>query len=566
MTLPLFDTPVPTAEKKMHKLVQTCPICSKVAREKSSITTRDGVKITTLECYHIIRTEVPKDTPFQDCITFEHRLNGCTHDWNKNHCLKCDAYRGYNFQVEGAKFIESSLAVNKGAGLFDDPGLGKTITPLIYLNFHPKQFPFLVICKSRLKFQYFKAIIRWLGPSHAAQIIRTSKDPIVKGFKCYIVSYDILRRFDTRQFIDVGIKLIILDECQHVKNDKSKRTREVQDLVSDENIKVIPTSGTPWKNRGGEFFVSLNMIAPQKFPTKQGYLSRWVDYYASGSGYKEGGLVDVKAFRKFTEDCIIRRERKDVLPDLPIINRTLHYCELDSLEQSAYDATVSDFVEWYNDAVLSGEEDSFKATQHILAKFQMMRHITGLAKIPATFDFVLDHILDTQRSIVVFIHHVDVGDILYDKLSVEFGISKVFRLTGGMNADFTSAVVEAFNRAKPAVAIASTLAAGEGLDGLQETCSDCVLHERQWNPGNEEQAEGRLIRIGQESQSVNGTYITAAGTIDEHQSRIIERKRIDFHNSMNKGEPVEWQQNDIMGDLAATLVKESSRLKKMASF
>ena len=29
--------------------------------------------------------------------------------------------------------------------------------------------------------------------------------------------------------------------------------------------KVIPLSGTPWKNRGSEFFVVLNMLDPRQF-------------------------------------------------------------------------------------------------------------------------------------------------------------------------------------------------------------------------------------------------------------------------------------------------------------
>ena len=46
-----------------------------------------------------------------------------------------------------------------------------------------------------------------------------------------------------------------------------------------------------------------------------------------------------------------------------------------------------------------------------------------------------------------------------------------------------------------ALLVASQLAAGEGLN--LQTCCDCVMHERQWNPGKEEQCEGRFIRIGQ---------------------------------------------------------------------
>ncbi len=560
MTLP-FDV-VEQPVKKQHKIVDRCHVCGKVAKERFSKDIKNK-RIVFLECYHTVVREIPKGTPFHEFMTFEHMNNKCKHEWDKNHCLKCDAYKLYPFQVEGAAFIEQALATQRGVGLFDEPGLGKTIQPLAYLNYHPDMFPVLFIVKSRLRFQFFKAIIRWLGITCVAQILRSAKDPVLPGFKCYIVSFDLLRRMDTTQFIKAGIQLVVIDECQHIKNERSKRTQEVQDLVS-EIPHVLPMSGTPWKNRGSEYFVALNMISPSKFPTKQGFLDRWVSFYQYGESYKEGGIRNIPEFREFTSDILIRRERQTVLPDLPVVNRTMHYCELDNLEQSSYDNEVSAFVEWYNDKVIGGEEDSFEVSQHILAKFQIMRHITGLAKIPETVELVTDHIEETQRSMVIFIHHIDVGDLMYDELSKKY---KVFRLTGGMDPEVTTATVDLFNQASPAIAIASTLASGEGLDGLQDTCSDCIIHERQWNPANEEQAEGRLVRIGQEATSVNAVYVTAAETIDEHLASIIERKRIDFHAVMNNEEMPMWRQEDVLKDLALSLVnQEKSKLKRMASF
>ena len=523
---------------KAHKLVAKCHVCGKIAKERSS---RDfkGKRIVTLECYHQVVTEIPKGTPFEEFITFEHRNNNCKHEWNKNQCASCGAYRLYPFQVEGAQAIEEALTTGKGFGLFDDPGLGKTIQPMAVLNWHPELFPVLFLCKSRLKFQAFKAFVRWLGPKYAAQIIRSGRDPIIPGFQVYIASYDILRKLDTQQFHKAGIKLIIIDECQHIKNERSKRTVEVQDLARTDGIKVLPMSGTPWKNRGSEYFVALNMISPTKFPSKVNFLNTWVDYYSYGASYKEGGIRDIPRFREYTKDICIRREMSTVLPELPETNRTIHFCELDNLEQNTYDNAVSDFVQWYNDKVIGGEEDSFETSQHILAKFQIMRHITGLAKIPATVELVTDHIEQTGRSIVIFIHHVDVGDILYRQLDAKF---KVLRILGGVSSDDTARVVDEFNQSTPAVCIASTLGAGEGTDELQHTCSDCIIHERQWNPANEEQAERRLRRIGQTSSTVNAVYVTAAETIDEELAGIVERKRIEFHAAMNDGELPQWKQ------------------------
>ena len=49
--------------------------------------------------------------------------------------------------------------------------------------------------------------------------------------------------------------------------------------------------------------------------------------------------------------------------------------------------------------------------------------------------------------------------------------------------------------------------------------------EREWTPAWEEQAEDRVNRIGQESNSVQAVYLTVTGTIDEKFNAVVEEKR-----------------------------------------
>lgn len=555
-----------TPKYNIKRLQEVCPECGKVAKEAFTLkdVDKDGneVHTTTLECFHIITKIIPKATPFEKFTTAEHRNNGCEHDWDKNKCKNCGAFRLFDFQVEGARFIEKSLAVNLGAGIFDEMGLGKTIQPLAYLYYHPEAFPTLFVVKSGLMFQFFKAILQWLGDEYLAQIINTSKDPILPGLKCYIISYDLLRRIDDEKLASIGAKTIILDECQQIKNPDSTRTQEVRKLVKNAQ-NVIPLSGTPWKNRGSEFFVTLNMLNPTKFPSYQRFLNRWVEYYWHGERLKEGGIANPKAFKEYVKDMIIRRERTEVMKELPLINRTIHYTELDEKKQKVYDEEVSEFVKWYNEKVIGGEEDEFDTQQNILARLMRMRHITGLAKIPATVEFVHDHIEETGRKIVVFVHHKDVGQILYEEFKAKYPEMRVIKLTGGMSPQARDMVQTEFNETEKVIMIASTLAAGEGLN--LQTCCDCIIHERQWNPANEEQAEGRFIRIGQTAQQVNGTYVTAAGTVDEFLANIVEAKRTAFYKTMSDGTTPTWNQTGLVQELAENIVKDATKLQKMVS-
>jgi len=103
--------------------------------------------------------------------------------------------------------------------------------------------------------------------------------------------------------------------------------------------------------------------------------------------------------------------------------------------------------------------------------------------------------------------------------------------------------------------IASTLAAGEGLN--LQFCSDAIILERQWNPANEEQVEGRFHRFGQ-LNSVTITYMLASGTIDEYFTELVEIKRSIVAATMDKRE-IAWEQQSLMKELAEMLVSRGRK-------
>jgi SNF2 family DNA or RNA helicase len=560
---------------QITRLQDKCETCGKVAISKVENTIEMGeydLRIITLECGHSLVKKISKGTPFHRLYAyeeFEESIKNCKHEFDKNKCNKCGTFRPFAFQVEGMRFIEQSLAINKGAAIFDEMGLGKTIQALGYIKFHPESWPVLYCVKSGILYQWYQQISTWLGPLFSGQILRTSNDFVIPGLRTYLISYDLLiqkvrksksgkvivQGFDPQRLIDAGIKTLVLDECQQIKNPDSSRTQQVRKLAR--HMNVIALSGTPWKNRGSEFFSVLNMMAPMKFHSFENFKSRWVSYYYDGQYTREGGIRNPNAFKEYIKDIAIRRERTEVMKELPLVNRTKLAVELSELEESEYSDAEGAFVKWYNEQIINGEEPS---GMNILAQMSRMRHLTGLSKIPATELFVDEFIENEDKRLVIFVHHQDVGEILFENLSKKLGSERIKRLTGGMDSKSRYEVQEWFNHTEGALLIASTLAAGEGLN--LQTCADCIMHEPQWNPQNEEQAEGRFIRIGQTASSVNATYVEADGTIDAHFSGIRERKRRQFHEAMNRGEQPKWDTNEIAKELAMKIVEAYNRKKK----
>jgi hypothetical protein len=293
----------------------------------------------------------------------------------------------------------------------------------------------------------------------------------------------------------------------------------------------------------------MNMMDPIKFNSAEGFERRWVDHYWQGAVLKEGGIRNIPAFREFTKDICIRRERVEVMPELPLVNRTKLNIIMDDTQEQIYDEAVEQFVQWYE------TEAADMGTMALIAAMSRMRHLVALAKIPATLDYVADFVEDTDRKLVIFAHHKDVQETLFDELTAKYGdVMPVFRVVAEMGPAERFEVQGKFNEAKRALLVGSQLGMGEG--GNLQTCCDCVMHERQWNPGKEEQCEGRFIRIGQIAQSVNAVYAHMEGltAIDSTLDAIIERKRVQFHNVHNKTQMQEWNESSIVKELAESIV------------
>jgi SNF2 family DNA or RNA helicase len=318
-------------------------------------------------------------------------------------------------------------------------------------------------------------------------------------------------------------------------------------------------SGTAIKNHAGEYFSVLNMIAPNLFNSKFAfYQNDCATEYKNGIP-KPGGLRDPVEFFAKTRNFIMRFERKDVMPELPVCSRSFRYCDLGKEVGIAYEKTIDEFVDYMETTRDSG----LALYSNTLAYLSKMRHLTGLAKVDAAIDYCQEFLGsreanngDAPDKLTIFHHHKDVGYTLHASLSPmleEIGANPPLMFTGDLDSNTRAEVVKAFkDDPKNRIMICSTLAGGEGLN--LQFCHDFVLLERQWNPANEEQAEARFIRIGQLSDKVFGTYIVAVGTIDEFFAELVERKRAIMKQTLD-GKNVMWEEQDIIKELGEKIFK-----------
>lgn len=519
----------------MSYITFKCSFCTKNVTSNNFLDVSTKERLHTLSCGHsYVETLIEKKAHLAESLKS-----------SDNRTL-------YPFQIKGVEFAETS---NVNCLIADEMGLGKTIQALALLKLHGELLPCMIICKSALKYQWSREICRWFDDDVIPDVIDKATDMILPRAQFYIFSFDILRRFNGKleEFIAKrGIQTVIIDECQQIKSTVAQRTIELRKLVKDIPHKIA-LSGTPIKNNAAEYFTILNILKPELFRHFTYFCNQWVEAYWDGYRYKYGGLANPKRFMESTKDFIIRREREEVMPELPSCNRTFHYYDMAESVQSAYDKIGKELFEYME--YKSEGDSAFEKASNIMAYIARMRHLVGLSKIDNCIDFVAEFLGSCDRKLVIFAHHKDVQEIIHNKISQlckEINLDVPLLLNAELPNEKRFELVENFQEGKNRILIASQLASGEGLN-LQK-CADCIMLERQWNPANEEQCEARFIRIGQKSSQVNARYIVALGTVDEYLTEIVERKRDIFAQTM-KGESPVWDENAIMGEMKQKLLK-----------
>ena len=418
----------------------------------------------------------------------------------------------YPFQKVAVAFAEMS----KGRCLIgDEMGIGKTISAIGYAAINPQARPAIIVCPSNVKFNWKKEINKWL-PSETVQVITSGKDePELGDF--IIVNYDLMTKMQEK-LIKLVPRLVILDECHYIKNSGSKNKpvkRTVATLaVCRFTPKILALSGTAIASRPKEFFNTLNLMRPEQFASFWDFAQRYCDPWHDGFGWNFDGASYTQELNERTRDLCIRRLKSEVLPELPPKTRTFLPIHLSKKDRSPYDIAQEEWDRRIEEAYINGEK---LPAGTMLNMINDLRHICGQVKVNYAVDWITQYMTQTGKPIVVFTHHRDVLKRIAGKFK------NVQTISGDVNSKKRQQIVEDFQAGKIDILVCNTIAAKEGIT---LTRADTVLFiEREWVPTDEEQAEDRVYRIGQESDNVHAVYLSVAGTIDEHFDRVVEAKR-----------------------------------------
>lgn len=495
------------------------------------------------------------------------------------------------FQVAGIAYGLKTKRLIIG----DDMGLGKTVQGLL-IPLAADAFPIAVVCPASLVYNWYKEARKWLR-GKTITVLRPGKPGAYRA-DVVIINYDILtmrapvrRKGETdgefkarggdgpkpkkgevllskhaRGLLEANPRTVIFDEFHYCKSYKAQRTIACRELAKGREFRIGLT-GTPIENKHAEFLSLLQIIGRLDDLGGFFYFARHYCGADTSGGGKFGmdlsrSINAEDLNRKLRATCYVRREKADVLPELPA--KTRQTIELDIDNRKEYAAAERDVSAWVrasarNDvaflerlekelelrrreltlggqdaaavdqAIALEREDRITAYENqrvdsatrasALVKIEALKQIAARGKMGQALEWTLDFV--DQKKAIIFARHVALQEEILAALQAA-GV-KTARIFGDDDPAVRQANVDAFQTDPTVRAIVVSLDAG-GVGWTGTAASDVIFFELGWTSGKHDQAEDRAHRIGQHD-AVTAWYLVAKGTIEEDIVELIEGKR-----------------------------------------
>jgi len=441
----------------------------------------------------------------------------------------------YPYQKAGVEFIEYT---NGKTLIADAMGCGKTLQAIAWTSLHPEKTPILVVCPATLKINWKREFEQWVGmKSIIIDTKFTLSDTIFNDTKIYIINYDIFKK--KRAILEkLDIQVMILDECHNIKNPKAGRSKEITDFGK--NIPhIIALTGTPILNRPIEIFNILKLLCPEKFGNYWNFVKRYCNAYPTKWGLNITGSSNIEELASLLRSTVmLRREKKDVLTELPDKTRTIIPLEIDLKQYKK----VEDNLKKYLIEIKNKTEKQANITVEQLAKIEYCKQEAVKAKIPLFIEWVNDF-MEVNNKLVIFAHHKE----FIDQLMIELKQFNPVKIVGGMDIDSKQNSIDKFQDDKDVrIIICSMKAAGVGI--TLTAANYVAFLELGWTPGDHNQCEDRCHRIGIKD-NVTCYYFLGINTIEESIYNLIQSKQKVFKQLMQDNNIIEESTTNVLDSL-----------------
>lgn len=359
-------------------------------------------------------------------------------------------------------------------------------------------------------------VIRGTLPERKIQIQQIEKYDLV------ITSYDLLKRdIDIYLEKDYQFRYIIADEAQYLKNSNTQNAKSIKRIKADTRYAL---TGTPIENSLAELWSIFDFIMP-------GYLFTYRKFKTTYEIpiVKEEKQETMAKLRMLIEPFILRRNKKEVLTELPDKTITILNNEMEEEQQNIYLNYLAQAKQEIAEEIeLNGYE---RSQMQILAALTRLRQICchpslfiegyqgGSSKLEQCMEVIQDAV-NSGHKILLFSGYTSMFEIMEKELNQRE--IKYFKLTGSTKVEERMELVEEFNRNSEIKVFLISLKAGG--TGLNLTGADMVIHyDPWWNLSTENQATDRAYRIGQK-KNVQVYKLITKNSIEEKIYELQQKK------------------------------------------
>ncbi|MCF8360984.1 MAG: DEAD/DEAH box helicase [Prolixibacteraceae bacterium] len=423
----------------------------------------------------------------------------------------------YPYQKEGIAFC----LFKKYAIIADEMGLGKTLQAITAAVLKMKYFGFkkiLVVCPASLKEQWKKEIEKFSNekavvvqgtPEEREDVYLNARESFI------IVNYEAVLR-DYRVLKKAGIDFLILDEAQKVKNYETKTASAVNNVQTNHTLVI---TGTPIENKLIDIFSILNILDPH-FLGPLWEFSYQHCLFDPEKPNKINGYFDLQKLNKKLNKVLIRREKRDVLEQLPNVQQINIPVELSSLQSDYHSSYANGISRIIRKKFLTPFD--LQKLQMLLTKMRMVCDSTYLVdeetnespKMAELENILLEQLdlKNTNRKIIIFSEWVKVHKLIGRFLRENnIGFAE---LNGKIPVKSRGELIRKFETNEHCKVFLSTEAGGSGLN--LQVADTLINFELPWNPAKKNQRIGRIDRLGQKSSNLTIFNLITRQSIEQH--------------------------------------------------
>lgn len=326
-------------------------------------------------------------------------------------------------------------------------------------------------------------------------------------------------------------RTVIIDESHKCKTSTTQQSKFVQGIAAGKEY-ILELTGTPVVNNNEDLIQQLRIMGRlEDFGGYGKFMARYCQGLNKSSHIKELNYY----LRKF---CFFRRQKKDVLTQLPAKTRSYLITEIDNRKE--YLDAERDIIKYLRDYQDADDEKVQRTIRGaVMVKMGILKQISARGKVSGAKD-IIHNIVDGGQKLIVFCFLKEVVAALKQEFR------DAVTVTGDDNTQQKQYAVDRFQTdEKCRLIILNYRSGGTGL--TLTAASNVLFVEFPWTAADCVQAEDRAHRNGQKN-AVNCVYLLGDKTIDEYMYNLIQTKK-DIANGVTGTEDETLEQKVSQQDL-----------------